>query len=89
MNDGVIWCLVIFAAVFAISACALWLEARSGARRNCHGDRSRHPAGRRLPAPGLERDGEPLTRDEWALLVGCLFASNQAIAEPTYRTPRG
>lgn len=41
-----------------------------------------------LPVPALERDGEPLSEQEWADYIGCLFASNQAIPEPTYGADR-
>lgn len=66
-------------------------------------DRAQHPAGRALPAaepairttwpggrvPGAERDGEPLSDEEWEDLNGCLWASNTHIPEPRYGGDRG
>ena len=50
-----------------------------------------HPAARRpqLPVPGAERDGEPLSEDEMAAYIGCLFASAQPVDEPDYGGRRG
>jgi hypothetical protein len=78
---------VIFLAVIA-DLCREHREKRAAepsrtVPADAHGPavRTTWPGGR---VPGAERDGEPLSEQEAAAFIGCLFASNTAIAEVTY-----
>ena len=81
---------VVLLVLVAVALFAEWQSARlerpaPGALLQA---RERHPS-RPRRVPGLPVDGEPLEPADWDEFIGCLWASNQVIDEPTYGDRNG